>query len=307
MIKRLIVGFFLSLLVGFGGATCAIKTIAPTQYYELSNRFELWRAGARSFNFEGLRGLTQNYCKKNEPCSCVILIHGMGDSLLTWRRLLKTPAEQFKKPLKLIASDMPGFGGNRKPADPTEYRVKNLAALYSRYISANSTGCDNWTIVGNSFGGWVASWLAIDPPAVLKATHTKVLLLGSVGLKQDEALKQKSMKLETVDDLKDFQKRAYFKPREYPKEFWEQAVRHAHAGNTKQVRAAQTNEDYLDSSLKNWKFSTTYLWGEADRIVGRKTGESLARSQKLITFKTIPECGHMPQKECPEAVINALF
>ena len=162
--------------------------------------------------------------------------------------------------------------------------------------------------MGNSFGCWVVSWAALQAPANLNPKNTKLILLGSVGLKSNEPLlaQNKTQKIITVDDLKEFQQNAYCKPRTYDDDFWQKAIRRAHQSNTLAVRAAQTADDYLDSALKSLKFKTTYYWGSCDKVVPKTTGQAFSKLTPLVLFETIQECGHMPQKECVNSVAQIL-
>ena len=51
---------------------------------------------------------------------------------------------------------------------------------------------------------------------------------------------------------------------------------------------------------------TLVIWGEADRIVTPGYGKEYAAAIPGASFRLVPEAGHLPQLENPEAVL-ALF
>ena len=51
---------------------------------------------------------------------------------------------------------------------------------------------------------------------------------------------------------------------------------------------------------------TMFFWGAADRIIPPEQGRELARLVPGALYREAPECGHLPQKECPEALMKAL-
>jgi pimeloyl-ACP methyl ester carboxylesterase len=51
---------------------------------------------------------------------------------------------------------------------------------------------------------------------------------------------------------------------------------------------------------------TLVIWGEADRIVTPDYGKEYAAAIPDAAFRLVPEAGHLPQLENPEAVL-ALF
>lgn len=281
----------------------SVKMIFPAQFAEIKQRYEMWKAGAHSIvPAAKVRGLELDRCEKSPDCACVLLVHGMGDSLSTWRRLFLADASVWKSKLRLFAIDLPGFGGSGRPKDSNDYRVKNLAKDLSLFLQERQT-CKKTLVVGNSFGGWVATWLAIEHPEQVQA----LLLLGSTGLKDAESNRNVLLLGEpTVESLKEFQKKAYFKPREYDDSFWKMAVERAKKSNSKEVRAAQKDQDYLDSVLQNLKVKTIYVHGRADQIVPEADARALVSRIPGAEMQVIENCGHLPQKECPAEIISRI-
>ncbi len=65
----------------------------------------------------------------------------------------------------VIAFQLPGFGGT--PRHPSVGDTRDLASVVARALSA--LGIEHYSVLGESFGGKVATWLAIDDGARIDA------------------------------------------------------------------------------------------------------------------------------------------
>ena len=65
-----------------------------------------------------------------------------------------------------------------------------------------------------------------------------------------------------------------------------------------------------DPGLRRWlqrvRVPTLVVWGQSDGIVSSDYGEKLCRSLPDARFELIPEAGHYPQIERPDAVADAI-
>ncbi|MEO8634365.1 MAG: alpha/beta fold hydrolase [Gemmatimonadales bacterium] len=86
----------------------------------------------------------------------LLLLHGYGESLLTWRYLLDRVAPHYQ----ILAIDLPGFGLSDKPDTSYDYPA------YQRWLGDLLTGQTRGPIivVGHSMGGQLAAGLALDHP-----------------------------------------------------------------------------------------------------------------------------------------------
>ena len=284
----------------------------PLQAAELSNRYDFWRAGVHDFESAGLHGYTADRCQDTighmKQCTCVALVHGLADDAQTWKKLLLLPNSGWLYPLKMYAFDLPGSGGSAAPSVPENpheaYRVRNQAKALK---AAMAPLCARWMVVGNSLGGWVSSWLALDWPEGVD----KLILVDSVGLKKGALGSEGASALDafahpTVASLKEFQRRAYFKGRPLPEHVWEAAARRMSESNARAVMEAQTSEDYLDGRVSALRLPTLVLWGQADQLVPESLGKALQAQIPASIWVEAPQCGHMPQKECPIDLIRAI-
>jgi pimeloyl-ACP methyl ester carboxylesterase len=304
-------GLSKSIVLAAGGlgtvalAIWAFIFFLPLQAAEMSDRFEFWREGVSTFESAGIHGYMHDRCegtiRTSKDCMCVGLVHGLADNAMTWKKILLWPAQGWLQPVKLFAFDLPGSGGSPVPAHPSEdYRARNQARALK---AAMAPLCSKWMIVGNSMGGWVASWVALDWPEGV----SRLVLLDSAGLKASTDPKElEAFTAPSVESLKDFQKRAYFKGRPLPDNVWRAAVQRMKASPAREIIQAQQPEDFLDGRISTLRRPTMLLWGEADQMIPMAQGQALKSLIPGAVWQQIPQCGHLPQKECPLDVIRAI-
>lgn len=283
--------------LGMGALLLAIAVwFLPIEWSEAKNRFRLWRAGARPVLWEKHRGFTLDRCGEKAPaeCPCVWLVHGLGDSVSTWRRFF-IDENSFTHPVRLYAIDLPGHGGSLRRKDTTEYRVSAMARELDEKISSEAK-CEKNVVVGNSFGGWVATHMVLQSPKLF----TNLVLIAPSGMSEAAKAGESLFTNPTIESLKDFQKRAYFKPRELPERAWEAALEKLKGGGISEVRNAQVPEDRLERKLGLLTTPTTLVYGDADRIIPRSDIDLFMEKQPAIHLRVVTECGHLPQKECPD-------
>jgi len=294
--------------------------VFPLQFIDASDRLKLWRAGLHSIeSVAGDRGVQWQSpeCEHREaearpPCTCVVFVHGMGDSVLTWRKIL-TKREWLSgvhEPVKLLAWDLPGHGKTPEPPKNPDGELQLRAQLMAQRLlgATQQQGCGPNTIwVGNSLGGWVSSWVALKRPDQVKGlvlvapagfTSQRVASIGSEILAQP-----------TVESLRAFRQSAYAKPQpELPAWVWRAAVERVKKSPVMRVRAAQQPEDDLDAPIRHLGVPTRVVWGKQDRILPLEKSAGIREipAGSLVKWQEIDDCGHLPQKECPEPVIDAI-
>lgn len=274
--------------------------VYPLEVSGLRARYKLWSQGVRAIEAQGMKGERQaGDCAPGgrEECACVLLLHGLGDSASTWSRLYAGPKGGWNSRTQLLAWDLPGFGRSEKLADASGYRARNLA---KRVLEATRPFCSRATVVGNSFGGWVAAWIALEDPEFAQ----RLVLIGPAGFKLPSS--QTLSEQTSVESLKDFQKRAYHKPRDLPDYVWEAAAARARDGASGAVSRAQTEEDVLATRLKALRVPTVVVLGKSDRVIDPSHVRGIAALIPGAILREVPECGHLPQKECPDAVFQAI-
>src|SRR5689334_2508018 len=84
----------------------------------------------------------------------VVLLHGLGDSHRTWRRVAPRLAREYR----VLMPDLPGHGLSGRPDAP--YTLGWYAETIAAWLDA--LGLERAHVVGHSFGGGVAQWLILD-------------------------------------------------------------------------------------------------------------------------------------------------
>ncbi len=300
--RGLLLGALMLLLVGLGFLA---KFLFPLEIYEFTQRTRMYWAGAHAFESAGIKGFERDFCEgTTETCSCIALIHGLGDDAYTWSRLLsqaRAPLGPWKSNVRLVAVHLPETEGSG-PSANGRYGPRDLADALK---TALAPVCRRWVVVGNSLGGWIALWMALDWPEGVE----RLVLLAPAGLrsKRDEATKMALGLLDPTSDLlKEFQKRAYAKPADLPDSVFRAVAKRLRSRPVRKTLEAIKDSDFIDDKLALVRAPAIVLAGLSDQIVPPTSVEALAKGLPIASFQKIEACGHMPQKECTPVVIKAI-
>jgi pimeloyl-ACP methyl ester carboxylesterase len=199
---------------------------------------------------------------------------------------------------EIIAPCSPGFGNSPRPQDFDT--VYDLVHLHLALIDALPG--DKVSLLGFSFGGWLAAEIAAARPHRLH----RLVLVDSVGIKVSGP---------DTPDIFDIFNRS---PDEVRRASWHDPDRFAPDFNTMEdealIRYARNREalcryawhPYMyNPQLKRWlsriKVPTLALWGASDGIVKPAYGRAYADLIPDARFALIEGAGHHPEIEQPEA------
>jgi pimeloyl-ACP methyl ester carboxylesterase len=257
--------------------------------------------GIRTERVGRLQTLVYDRCVEGKYCRCVALVHGLGDVAYTWgNTMLAAPPGT-----RVLAPNMPGTEGSPKPKTPGLWRIPAMAGSLKAALETQKE-CSSWTVAGNSLGGWTSSWLALRWPEGV----SKLVLVGSAGLKDPTGLSRESAKTlaePTVAALKDFSRRAYHKERSVPERIWPDLLARIVRRGTYEIASNIDEDDFLDGKLAALEMPVTVIWGESDRII--PPAQAARFKQQIPHAKVVieEECGHLPQKECPDSLLRELY
>jgi pimeloyl-ACP methyl ester carboxylesterase len=228
----------------------------------------------------------------------VLLLHGFHaiDPRAPFVDLLAAHAE-------VIAPSHPGFGHSPRPDDFDS--VYDLVHLYLDAL--DGLGHDKVTLVGLSFGGWLAAEIAV----ACRHRLDKLVLVDALGLKVSDR--------ETADILDVFNTH----PREVQRRSWHDPAKWApdfdamtddelvvHHREWESLCLYGWRPYMYNPRLRRWLASvstpTLVLWGESDGIVAPAYGRAYAASIPGARFETIPGAGHHPQIERADAFVDRL-
>lgn len=113
----------------------------------------------------------------------VVLLHGEISSLHTWDKWIETLSQDFR----VIAIDLPGSGLTSAPhciKDTRDTCPENLTFAYIQHtfeFFIEDLKLDKFSLVGSSYGGYLAALYALDHPQKLD----KLILISPLGFQQD--------------------------------------------------------------------------------------------------------------------------
>ncbi len=252
----------------------------------------------------------------------IFLLHGLGDEADTWRYLIG-PLSAYGR---VVAPDLPGFGRSDKPLrrDPAGFLCDVIRELAEQMQTSQGF------LIGHSMGAVLTQTVALESPVWLKS---QVLINGTL-LTQGQRLnpqllfmlipglgewwytrlrKNPHAAYETLrpyyynlDGLPEGERQFLFQ--RVNQRVWSDAHRAAYFSTLRGLAsfAARQPQD-LASRLAGFEIPTLVVWGENDRIVPPANGQALAQAQPSARLVLLPETGHHPQSERPQALMDALL
>ena len=296
-------GFLIAGVLAAGLIAAAALVFAPYETVDALRKAALWKGGVRRVRLDGgLLAYEKDGCAAGKPCRCIALVHGLGDSALTWDRLLLDERASAEG-LRLVAPDMPGAEGSAAPEEPSGYAIRAQA----RTLRAALGGvCPSWTVAGNSLGGWTSLWLALDWPSGVRG----LVLVDAAGIADPSGRAEESARVlaePTLASLKEFNRRARDREIEIPERAWLAGLAAIKARHTHDVAHALRRDELLDDRLSALKLPVRIIWGASDGIIPVEVGRRMHGLIAGSRYQVVSRCGHLPQQECPEAVARAVF
>jgi pimeloyl-ACP methyl ester carboxylesterase len=217
------------------------------------------------------------------------------------------PASRFLELLgrhgEVVAPSGPGFGNSPRPRDFDT--VYDLVHLYLEVL--DTLPGDKVSLVGLSFGGWLAAEVA----TACRHRLDKLVLVDPVGIKVSGR--------ETPDILDIFNK----SPDEVRRSSWHDPDRFApdfnamsdealvvYARNREALCLYAWHPYMYNPQLPRWlgsiKVPSLLLWGESDRVVTPDYGRAYSRLIPGARFELIERAGHHPEIEQPDSFVDRI-
>ena len=227
----------------------------------------------------------------------LLFLHGI-DYFAQQKPFLERLAQEFR----VIAPRHPGFGASARPA--WMRTVGDIAYFYLDLIER--LALDDVTLVGSSFGGWVAMELAVRSTAKL----SRLVLIDALGVKfggRDEVEITDIYALSAADAVA----HAFADPSRAPDYAALDDAAVEEVARDREAAVLYGWRPYMHNpSLKHWlhriKIPNLVIWGERDRIVAPAYGAHLTQRLPGARFIPVADAGHYPQIEQPDAVANAI-
>ncbi|MCB0342716.1 MAG: alpha/beta hydrolase [Pseudobdellovibrionaceae bacterium] len=280
--------------------TLAILAAGLVYAYPISALTALFQAQLQlkqvhSETYRDVHVYRKNYCSHPEECQCVLLIHGLGDEGLTWKRVLMGEGLTSPPPsVHLFAVDLPGSGDTPALKDSHDYRISHLARVVKDSVMDQ---CESWVVVGNSFGGWIAAEIALSYPTLLSG----LMLENAAGLDRDYSDILPAFVDPSPESLREFRAKAYYNSFPVPDFIAQSAIRKFEKMPIIQMlKSQQGGTEFLDHRIKQIRMPTALLWGDSDRIIPLDHGIEFANAIPQASLRVAKNCGHLPHKECPQ-------
>jgi pimeloyl-ACP methyl ester carboxylesterase len=246
----------------------------------------------------------------------LILLHGLGGSLFTWRHITAALARSHR----VIALDLKGFGHSDKPFDD-HYSAADQAALVAAFI--RKRGLSGVTLIGHSFGGVVALRTAHDF-ASEPGTIARLVVMDTPALQQDlsdgawffsvPGLSYAAMAITPPEFMTRMMLRLVSSPgrvvpesdvRGYAAPFYDLGSRHAFIATGQSI--VESNRPKMGVGYRKIGQPTLIVWCKRDRIVPVATGRKLAQVLPRARLAILNKCNHLPQDEVPQALLSTLL
>jgi len=231
-----------------------------------------------------------------------VLRHGTGQPMLFLHGFQHVdPSAYFLYLLgrraEVIAPSHPGFGASARPKDfESIYDVLNLYAAFLEALPHPKV-----TLIGSSFGGWLAAELAVRSCARIE----RLVLVDALGIKVSDR--------ETPDILDVFNTH----PATVKAAMWHEEAKAPDLDAMTDEQLIKRHRNWESLALYGWNpymhnprlsywlprisVPTLVLWGASDRIVKPSYGEAYAARIPGARFALIEGAGHHPEIEQPDS------
>jgi len=264
--------------------------------------------------FVEVNGVHVHYKEAGRGEPAFVLLHGFGASVFSWREVMS----DFSSIGRTVAYDRPAFGLTERPLQWTGANPYGDGAQVAMAIGLlDALQIDRAVWVANSAGARVSIGVAlqhperviamvlVDPALAVPGRWLQPLLhtpqlehLGprevrSIAVRGDAAIRRAwhDPTLITPEVYA-----GYHKPlqaHDWDKALWEYAT--ADRDTTLEKKLAQLAS-----------IPTLVVTGADDRIVPTRMTVDLARRIAGDRLSVLPDCGHVPQEECPEPFMHAV-
>lgn len=231
----------------------------------------------------------------------LLLIHGLGDSAMTW-----APLFTHLPGYTLYAIDLPGYGFSSPPAGrsyATIGEMRDLLATFTRDVIGQPP-----IVVGNSMGGWLAIELALDMANDIRGM---VLLNPGGALLGGEASYAEFRDLLCAPDLASARLvlRRMFGAVPRPLLYMGQSsLQQSFARPVVRdfIAALRDDEMLIESRVGNLSVPTILVWGEKDAFLPDGSFDFFRDHLPNAELHILPGIGHLPHAERPSDVAQII-
>jgi pimeloyl-ACP methyl ester carboxylesterase len=242
----------------------------------------------------------------------VVLLHGLGSSAKgDWGPCIMELSAHHR----VLAPDQLGFGASDKPI--IDYGIQTWVDFLGEFLRVEEVR--DFTLAGESLGGWIAAQYSIQALASQPATGpssglprpARLILVDSGGHRHlAEGIGSGGPGL-SLAGSKALLSAIFFDPaRSTDDAARAQFALSMSKGDGWTIHSLLSNRAILaecvDDKLDQIKIPTLVLWGARDQLVPLDDGRDFAKWIPGATLVIIPDSGHAPEIEKPEQFLAAM-
>ena len=259
-------------------------------------------------------GINIRYVQAGEG-PVVVLLHGLGASLVTWHCNIGPLADAG---FRAVALDLPGYGDSDKP-DHLTYDPGSAAEFVLDFT--RQLGIDRFSVVGSSGGALVAGLFALAYPEKID----KLIMSGPAGLGRSISWFFRLLSVPGageffyrlwVQDKPDAIRHIFHRPPDFldqilPEMYRVQDLPGARTAMLRSVRSSidcrgLRPEQNILERLRDLGAPLMTVWGEKDVIIPVSQARRVQEVLPDSLVHTVPDCGHWPHMEQAE-LFNGLI
>lgn len=266
--------------------------------------------------FAEVAGVNLHYSDSGTAPPTLLLLHGFGSSTFSWHKL-EVP---LSREARVIAFDRPGFGFSERPAVTTTSNPYTPEAQVALTLGLmERLNVQRAVLIGSSEGAAVAVRVALAAPERIAGLVLVGPALSSSGppgwvralfnTPQATRMGPVIMRQFAEDPGRELLRRSYADPerlteadiagyeRPWQSPNWDRALW--------EVTKANGPTD-LFPQLGALNVPTLVVTGAGDGLVPPEVSRRAANAIPDATFASLPDCGHLPQEECPQKLLGAV-
>lgn len=242
-----------------------------------------------------------NYQVSGSGSQAILLLHGWGSNFVAFSTL----SSELSKKYKIIALDLPGMGQSQLP--PTAWNLddyKNFVTSFLTKLNINKI----YTIIGHSNGGSLAIKMAADKNLAANFKFSKLVLIGSAGIRHKQKLKKQIFKL--IAKLGKGGLSILPLPASAKLKLKKKLYQAAGSEALDNPALEQTFRKVVEEDIQNLagkiKIPTLIIYGEDDTDTPPQFGEILASEIQNAKLNIISGAGHYVFLDQPEKTLNLI-
>ena len=230
----------------------------------------------------------------------MVLLHGAGDQAGAWARAIAPLVASYR----VIIPDLPGHWKSDPREGPLgiDQVLDGVAAVMDDCCSSEPA-----IVVGNSMGAWVGFLYAVEHP---ERVERLVAVNGGPIAVEDPAV---NLLPQNRDEARETMKGLMGPNTLLPPNFvLDDIVQHMSTGPAARlaerlaVSGPELNAFLLEERLDQVAVPVDLVWGDADDLMDLDYAQELLDGLSAVRMTSIKDCGHVPQRECPDRFLKAL-